>query len=255
MLIPLGLQALPAHVKRGRIAPVRRRPHPARRRRPCSRPGAAARRTTRGHDHGADDRDWPTRSTTRPGRTAAPTSTAAGGARGRRRHSADASASIRSRRTSLVFETNCGSFTVTLDQAQAPATSASLVSLAKAGFYDETIFHRIVPGLRDPGRRSDAVGHRRARATRRWTRLRRTRSYTKGVVAMAKTEAESAGTSGSQFFVVTGADIGAAAGLRDRRQGDERAGRRSSGSAASATPRPSSRRSPVVIESVTVEEP
>ena len=33
-------------------------------------------------------------------------------------------------------------------------------------------------------------------------------SYVKGVVAMAKTQAEPRGTSGSQFFVVTGADIG-----------------------------------------------
>jgi cyclophilin family peptidyl-prolyl cis-trans isomerase len=32
--------------------------------------------------------------------------------------------------------------------------------------------------------------------------------YTKGVVAMAKTGAEPPGTSGSQFFVVTGADAG-----------------------------------------------
>ena len=30
--------------------------------------------------------------------------------------------------------------------------------------------------------------------------------YTKGVVAMAKTATEAAGTSGSQFFVVTGED-------------------------------------------------
>ena len=52
------------------------------------------------------------------------------------------------------------------------------------------------------------------------TRLRRARvlddrraarsdaGYVKGVVAMAKTQTEPAGTSGSQFFVVTGADIG-----------------------------------------------
>ena len=32
--------------------------------------------------------------------------------------------------------------------------------------------------------------------------------YTKGVVAMAKTGAEPPGTSGSQFFVVTGPDAG-----------------------------------------------
>ena len=33
-------------------------------------------------------------------------------------------------------------------------------------------------------------------------------AYVKGVVAMAKTQAEPAGTAGSQFFVVTGDDIG-----------------------------------------------
>ncbi len=32
--------------------------------------------------------------------------------------------------------------------------------------------------------------------------------YVKGVVAMAKTEVEAPGTSGSQFFVVTGDDVG-----------------------------------------------
>ena len=32
--------------------------------------------------------------------------------------------------------------------------------------------------------------------------------YTKGVVAMAKSEVEPPGTSGSQFFIVTGADAG-----------------------------------------------
>ena len=47
--------------------------------------------------------------------------------------------------------------------AKAPATAASLVSLAKSGFYDNTIFHRIVPGVRDPGRRPDPVGLGRAR--------------------------------------------------------------------------------------------
>ena len=47
----------------------------------------------------------------------------------------------------LVVKTNCGTFTITLDQAGAPATSASLVALASDGFYDNTIFHRIVPGF------------------------------------------------------------------------------------------------------------
>jgi peptidyl-prolyl cis-trans isomerase B (cyclophilin B) len=33
-------------------------------------------------------------------------------------------------------------------------------------------------------------------------------AYTEGVVAMAKTQDQAPGTAGSQFFVVTGADIG-----------------------------------------------
>ena len=47
----------------------------------------------------------------------------------------------------LAFDTSCGTFVVTLDLDSAPATAASLVSLAKAGYYDDTIFHRIVPGF------------------------------------------------------------------------------------------------------------
>jgi peptidyl-prolyl cis-trans isomerase B (cyclophilin B) len=107
----------------------------------------------------------------------------------------------------LVFTTNCGSFTVTLDLESAPATSASLVSLAKAGFYDGTIFHRIVPGFviqgGDPTQSgAGGPGYQTVDPPAQDAR------YVKGVVAMAKTGSEPAGTAGSQFFVVTGADVG-----------------------------------------------
>jgi peptidyl-prolyl cis-trans isomerase B (cyclophilin B) len=107
----------------------------------------------------------------------------------------------------LVFATNCGSFTVTLDQAQSPATSASLVSLARAGFFDGTVFHRIVPGFVIQGGDPTQSGTGGPGYKTRDTPPAGAR-YVQGVVAMAKTQAESAGTSGSQFFVVTGADIG-----------------------------------------------
>jgi peptidyl-prolyl cis-trans isomerase B (cyclophilin B) len=107
----------------------------------------------------------------------------------------------------LVFTTNCGSFTVTLDQKSAPATSASLVSLAKQGFYDNTIFHRIVPGFviqgGDPTQTgSGGPGYKTVDAPAQDA------AYVKGVVAMAKAADEAAGTSGSQFFIVTGDDVG-----------------------------------------------
>jgi cyclophilin family peptidyl-prolyl cis-trans isomerase len=107
----------------------------------------------------------------------------------------------------LVVETNCGVFTIALDQAKAPKTAASLVSLAKKGFFDGTTFHRVAPGFviqgGDPtGTGSGGPGYKTVDAPPR------TAAYTRGVVAMAKTEAEPAGTSGSQFFVVTAADVG-----------------------------------------------
>ncbi len=107
----------------------------------------------------------------------------------------------------LVFETNCGSFTVTLDQKVAPNATASLVSLAQRGFFNDTFFHRIVPGFviqgGDPtGRGTGGPGYETH------DKVPRTAAYVHGVVAMAKTSAEPAGTAGSQFFVVTGQDAG-----------------------------------------------
>ena len=107
----------------------------------------------------------------------------------------------------LRFETSCGAFVVTLDTTAAPATSASLVSLAEQGYFDDTVFHRIVPGFviqgGDPTQSgTGGPGYSTVDPPAQGA------GYVKGVVAMAKTQAEPAGTSGSQFFVVTGDDIG-----------------------------------------------
>ena len=107
----------------------------------------------------------------------------------------------------LLVETNCGEFTIELDQKTAPKTAASLVSLAESGFYDDTTFHRVVPGFviqgGDPtGTGGGGPGYKTVDVPPSDA------AYTKGVVAMAKAQAEAPGTSGSQFFVVTGADAG-----------------------------------------------
>ena len=108
---------------------------------------------------------------------------------------------------SLVFETSCGSFTVALDQELAPNTAASLVALARDGFFDDTVFHRVVPGFVIQGGDPTQTGG----GGPGYSTVDEPPSdvaYTKGVVAMAKTEVEPAGTSGSQFFVVTAPDAG-----------------------------------------------
>lgn len=112
-----------------------------------------------------------------------------------------------SRTWSLVFDTSCGTFTVELDLTLAPETSASLVALARDGYFDDTVFHRVVPDFviqgGDPTQSgSGSPGY--ATLDRPPLSVR----YTKGIVAMAKTEIAPAGTAGSQFFVVTAEDAG-----------------------------------------------
>ena len=103
------------------------------------------------------------------------------------------------------IETNCGTFEITLDAKRAPKTGGSFKALADAGFYDGLAFHRIVPGFviqgGDPqGNGQGGPGYSVVEAPPGDL------TYTKGVVAMAKTALEDPGTSGSQFFVVTGED-------------------------------------------------
>jgi cyclophilin family peptidyl-prolyl cis-trans isomerase len=107
----------------------------------------------------------------------------------------------------VTIETNCGDFTITLDQKQSPHAAAAFASLAKSGFFDRTTFHRIVPGFviqgGDPtGTGTGGPGFSTLDPPRPMAR------YTRGVVAMAKTGAEPPGTAGSQFFVVTADDAG-----------------------------------------------
>jgi len=105
----------------------------------------------------------------------------------------------------LTFETNCGSFTVTLDVKGAPETTASLVYLTRHGFFDRTTFHRIVPDFVIQGGDPTASGSG-GPGYQTFDRPRKGTRYTHGVVAMAKLPTEPPGASGSQFFVVTADD-------------------------------------------------
>ncbi len=45
------------------------------------------------------------------------------------------------------FTTNFGSFVVTLDREKAPATAENFLGYVQDGFYDNTIFHRVIDGF------------------------------------------------------------------------------------------------------------
>ena len=110
--------------------------------------------------------------------------------------------------TSAVVKTNCGSFTIELDVERAPKTTSSFAGLVEQGLYDDTLIHRIEPGFvvqgGDPnGDGTGGPGYFVDEPPPQDL------TYSKATVAMAKTEAEPPGRSGSQFFVVTApADAG-----------------------------------------------
>jgi peptidyl-prolyl cis-trans isomerase B (cyclophilin B) len=112
----------------------------------------------------------------------------------------------------LVLKTNCGEIDIALDVKRAPRTASSVAYLVRKGFYDGLSFHRIaklptggdfvIQGGDPTGTGNGGPGysvHERPPADLQ---------YKRGIVAMAKTEIEPSGTSGSQFFIVTAEDAG-----------------------------------------------
>lgn len=102
----------------------------------------------------------------------------------------------------VVVNTSKGSFTFDLATDISPCTTASIAGLVEKGFFDGLIFHRIVHGFviqgGDPsGDGTGGPGYSTVDAPPTTT------TYDKGLVAMAKAGPEPAGTSGSQFFVVS----------------------------------------------------
>jgi peptidyl-prolyl cis-trans isomerase B (cyclophilin B) len=119
---------------------------------------------------------------------------------------------ITSSTATVAMQTNCGAFTITLDVQNAPKTSASFATLVKRGFYDDLTIHRV---SNDPVRGPFVIqggdplgsglgGPGYSVREKPPADLK----YTQYTVAMAKTQSEPAGTSGSQFFVVTAKDAG-----------------------------------------------
>jgi cyclophilin family peptidyl-prolyl cis-trans isomerase len=95
------------------------------------------------------------------------------------------------------LDTNHGPITIELDPERSPLTVNNFVFLARDGFYDGVIFHRVVPGFviqgGDPtGTGSGGPGYKFR------DELEGAGSYSRGTVAMANAGPN---TNGSQFFV------------------------------------------------------
>ena len=108
--------------------------------------------------------------------------------------------------TGVIINTKFGKIIFKLLPDDAPETVRSFVKLAKSGFYDNTLFHRIIPGFMiqggDPNtKQADKSNWGMGGPGYSINAEFSSRSHLRGIVSMARgTDVNSAG---SQFFIVT----------------------------------------------------
>ena len=96
-----------------------------------------------------------------------------------------------------VIETTAGTLTADLFASDAPRTVNNFVFLAREGFYEGVIFHRVIEGFMIQG--GDPTGRGTGGPGYKFADEPVTRAYTRGTLAMANAGPN---TNGSQFFVM-----------------------------------------------------
>ena len=95
------------------------------------------------------------------------------------------------------IETTAGTMTAQLFASEAPRTVNNFVFLAREGFYDDVIFHRVISGFMIQG--GDPTGTGTGGPGYRFADEPVGREYKRGTLAMANAGPD---TNGSQFFVM-----------------------------------------------------
>ncbi|MEM3143245.1 MAG: peptidylprolyl isomerase [Candidatus Nitrosotenuis sp.] len=107
---------------------------------------------------------------------------------------------------SAVIETKFGKIAFKLLPDIAPETVRNFTTLAKSGFYDGTLFHRVIPGFMiqggDPNTKSSDKSKWGFGGPGYTIKAEfNSRSHLRGIVSMAR--AADPNSAGSQFFIVT----------------------------------------------------
>ena len=97
------------------------------------------------------------------------------------------------------IETSLGTITLELNEAKAPATVANFAEYAKAGFYDGTIFHRVIDGFMIQGGGFTKDMNQKATREPISNEAMNGLSNKRGTIAMARTMVVDSAT--SQFFI------------------------------------------------------
>jgi peptidylprolyl isomerase len=98
---------------------------------------------------------------------------------------------------SVVLHTEKGDITIELTAKKTPITVNNFVTLAKKGFYNNTIFHRVIKGFMIQG--GDPKGDGTGGPGYQFDDEYFEGEYTRGTVAMANAGPD---TNGSQFFIM-----------------------------------------------------
>ncbi len=114
---------------------------------------------------------------------------------------AGASSSLAQSNPVVVMETSVGNITIELLQDKAPVSVENFLTYASDGFYEGTVFHRVIQTfmIQGGGMTSD-LSPKRPRASIQ-NEARNGVSNARGTVAMARTQATDSAT--SQFFINT----------------------------------------------------
>ncbi len=104
------------------------------------------------------------------------------------------------------IETNFGKISFKLLPELAPETVRNFEKLAKSGFYDGTLFHRVIPEFMiqggDPNTKTDNKGSWGTGGPGYSIKAEfSSRSHLRGIVSMARSQDPD--SAGSQFFIVT----------------------------------------------------
>jgi peptidyl-prolyl cis-trans isomerase A (cyclophilin A) len=97
------------------------------------------------------------------------------------------------------LDTSAGSVVIELDAARAPKTVANFLSYVKAGHYDGTVFHRVIPNFMVQGGGMNAQMQERPTQAPIALESRNGLVNTRGSVAMARTAVPDSAT--AQFFI------------------------------------------------------
>lgn len=100
---------------------------------------------------------------------------------------------------SVVMETSYGNVTIELDSVKAPATVANFLAYVDAGFYDETIFHRVIRDFMIQGGGFTADLNQKTTRPPVTNEAANGLKNLRGTIAMARTGVVDSAT--SQFFI------------------------------------------------------